>query len=124
MMKEKGFSLVETMVAVLLLLLILIPLLNLLTASSFSYNAAGNQTKALNAAREIIEELRLKSYEQINNTSGVTPDGFKYSLSVVNKSTNLNFAIPYKEVSVTVYYPTGTGEKTVVLTTVFTPRNR
>lgn len=117
-MNQKGFSLVETMVAVLLLLIILLPLLNMLTGSSFLYNSAGSQTKALNAARDLIERLHLKSYDEIGNNSGVTQEGFKYKVSVVNKSV---YNIPYKEVTVAVYYPTGTGEKGVVLTTVFTP---
>lgn len=68
-LKERGYSLVEVMVAVSLLSAVLIPIVLILSSSATSMSASSNRSVASNLAQEKMEELRNTLYDSIVNAT-------------------------------------------------------
>ena len=119
---ECGLTLVEVLVAAVILGIIAVGLFATFDVGARLTAAARQQTKAVNLAQGKLEELQLISYDDldyVNAPRGTAFDppvaGFTYGVAVQGPN-----AYGTKSVTVTVYYPVGNREEEV---TLFTERS-
>ncbi|MDH7577809.1 MAG: prepilin-type N-terminal cleavage/methylation domain-containing protein [Bacillota bacterium] len=112
---EKGFTLIEVIIATLMIGIAVTPLLNLFAASQFHAAKAQQYLTAANLAQAKLEEIKDKAYHEVVSNSGKTPfpnqPAFTYTLSVVPGSR-----AGTKTVTVTVYWTSLQGEEHLTLT--------
>ncbi len=65
MRNEKGFSYVEVLVSLTILVLVLVPSINLFGQSLISIDSSTDTLQAINAAQGKLEELRVSGYGEI-----------------------------------------------------------
>ncbi len=104
-MKSKGFSLIEILIALVILSIALLGLAGLMVQTTRNNSFGGRMTEAATLGQDKLEEFRAIGWEKISpNTSGVDhPDGaggiqFTRNWGVAPNASNANL----KEISVTV----------------------
>lgn len=111
---ERGMSLVEALVVLLILGAVLVPLMNTFIFGSLTAAKARHEVKALNLAQSKLEEI--KNLPSNSVTDIIIPLAFAedpeytYKLNVVNTNYNL------KTVTVSVYYQDGGTAKELAVT--------
>ena len=111
---KNGFTLLEIMLAVLILAISMVGLIWAINAGIFSSTDIDNVDLALNVAQSKMEEIKNTSYSSIASAvKSAVPgiSGFQQSVNVTNVYTNL------KQVDVTVYWSTRGAETNVSLST-------
>lgn len=113
--KEAGFSLLEVMLAVLLLGIVLAPMMNLFTISGRISASSWSEVIALNLAQAKLEEMKDTSFDGVVEQSGAFPDNpdYNYTISVTLDGDDPSFL---KIVTVTVNYGEAGGPNSVTLT--------
>lgn len=110
---ERGFTLVEVMIALLIMGFALIPFLSALSKSRQATAVAKNDILAVNLAQGRIEEIKDLPYSIVNNMTGkdlfAGVTGYTYQIGVVAES------VYQKTVAVSVYYQGDCGERSVTL---------
>lgn len=81
MKSEKGFTLIEVMVALVVLALITMPLLRMFTQSVFSTVNLGNKTTAVSIAKSLVEEARL-DLASVSGNKVIDGKNFNYTVVV------------------------------------------
>jgi len=120
---EDGFTLVETVIAMLLLAVIMAGVSGLIYTGLLAGERAGNQTVALNLAQAVLESLKegpaLADDDDVPKTSFASLDdeyqgfsGYAYQVTVAPHDERLN------QVSVQVFYPLRDTERVVNLSTL------
>ncbi|MDI6709699.1 MAG: type II secretion system protein [Thermoanaerobacterales bacterium] len=112
---RRGFTLIEVMLALVIIGVALIPVLNLFQTATGNVVTAQRETRATFLAQARLDEVKGLGYEAINNVSRTTcPEDPDYEYAVAVELQGVA-----KKIAVTVYYTGGDGgERTVVLTTV------
>lgn len=114
---KHGFSLIEVMIAVLLLGLALAPAIDLFSKSGRISVSSWNETTALNLALSKLEEIKDKPFESVTDQNGTFSDNPDYQYQV---TTTTAAAEPYPSylitVSVTVSYSETGGAKSISIT--------
>lgn len=113
--KDDGFSLLEVMLAVLLLGIVLTPMLNIFITSGRLAASSWSETIALNLAQAKLEEMKDTSFDSVVEQSGAFPDNpdYNYAISVTSDEDYPSFL---KVVTVTVNYYESGGPNSVSLT--------
>lgn len=113
--KEAGFSLLEVMLAVLLLGIVLVPMLNLFTTSGRISASSWSEATALNLAQAKLEEMKDTPFDDVVGQSGTFPDNpdYNYTISVAPDGDDPSLL---KIVTVTVNYSEAGGTQSVSLT--------
>lgn len=122
---EKGASVVEIMVAVLIFGIGLVAAMRMLPQSSAHTTHSRNRTIAINIAQEKIEELMAEGYEQADLTAGDHDDPNNPISNHFNRTWTITDDTPVtdmKLVSVSVNFPTSGADSTVTLRTYKTSR--
>jgi prepilin-type N-terminal cleavage/methylation domain-containing protein len=133
--RDAGFSLIELMVALLLLAVALMGLAAAFAPSRMAIQAGDQATTATFLARRVLEEMRNRAYdldsdELVNGLTfpattpygGITLDGIPYpryrrTITIVNNAPEVGT----KTVTVSVFYRNSSGaEQPVTLTMIFT----
>jgi type IV pilus assembly protein PilV len=109
--EASGFTLVSVMVAIVVMYAGMFALTQALVAATATHSRAGNRTVALAIARGYLEEIRARSFENLEpeapvsvNTRGVVDAAGKYTRSVEVRSARHNL----KHVTVRVRTPRAT----------------
>lgn len=114
-LEHRGFTLIEVLLAAVIIGVALIPVLNLFQTAAGNMTVAERETRATFLAQARLEEVKDLNYASINSiprTACPEDPACDYAVAV----EPLGGA---KRITVTVYYPgAGGGERTVVLTTV------
>lgn len=120
-MREKasqpGFSLVELLLALLLIVIGLFPLLSALSTSLIAVSASKTNAQAANLAQTKMEEIKSQNFDAISaegKSQLVSYPAFKREVQVTNPQTNL------KDVKVIIYWQSGTAETSLNLESLFT----
>ncbi|OQY10201.1 MAG: hypothetical protein B6I28_01525 [Fusobacteriia bacterium 4572_132] len=66
-MNENGFSLVEVLIAIVLLTLVIFPFMDVVTISTKATIDSKKRFKASNYAKELLEEIKLKKFDEKDN---------------------------------------------------------
>jgi len=112
---ERGLTLVEILVAAVLLGFIAVGLFATFDVSARLAVAARQQTKAVNLAQGKLEELRAVPYGDLNS---IPPQPFEPAVNGFTYGVAVQETVHQtKSVTVTVYYTVGNREKEVTLTT-------
>lgn len=121
MRNERGFTLVEVMVAMAILVTVVLGMLSVYKSGFFITQQAGDRTQALNFAQQVIEEKRIDTVNLTAGvTSGVSVADYTYKVNITDVST-ADYPDLY-QVAVTVDYITPGGSKKVSLTTFMRKR--
>ena len=122
---EKGASVVEIMVALLIFGIGLVAAVRMLPQSSAKTTHSRNRTIAINVAQEKIEELMADGYENADLTAGDHDDPNNPISNHFNRTWTVTDDTPIadmKLVSVSVNFPTSGADSTVTLRTYKTSR--
>jgi len=68
-MDEKGFSLIEILIAIVLLTLVIFPFMDVVTISTKATIDSKKRFKASNYAKELLEEIKLKKFDEKDSKS-------------------------------------------------------
>ena len=114
--QAKGFTLLETMIALVLLGMVLIPAYEMFAVAHLGSALGGRQTTALNLAQDIMEEYRARNLQSLalydlSRTDSILQPGYAYAVDVTVESTQLN------RIEVSVFYEAGNQERTITLVT-------
>jgi type IV pilus assembly protein PilV len=109
--KSNGFSLIEVLVALVILAVSLLALAGLMTTTTRNTASGGRLTEAATLAQDKLEELRAMSWESIplNQTSADSPisrPGIQYDRSWITSLNALNPDI--KEIQITIRWTDAT----------------
>lgn len=85
---RRGMSLIEVMVAILLLGMVTVPLVGLFTAGATHTAVARHDVAALNFAQEMMEGIKGMSFDQIGNPPAENQAGNQITLAEGTKETN------------------------------------
>lgn len=109
---QQGFTLLETMVAVAVLTVILLPLTGLLLQSGQMVNASEQSTIALYTAQDILEQVKAREGQYANSTGwlALSKPGYHYKLQVKEVDYGM------QEVTVVIRYPQGVNKEELSLT--------
>ncbi|MFH0887522.1 MAG: hypothetical protein V1843_05070 [bacterium] len=114
-MKKNGFSVLELIMSMVILVLVFFPLLQAIAMGLASGSDTESETMALNIARQKVEETRNLSYASIASVTKVahgTYPQYQYQITVTTPQTNL------KQVTATTYWISpGGSELNVALST-------
>lgn len=105
---ERGLTLVETLIAFVILVVALIPMMNMFYTSLAGYTSAAEDTIALNLAQEQLEALLATPYENIHDLRPEPYPGFQqfaYQVEVAIYDADREI----KKVTVHVYPQDGSG---------------
>jgi len=105
-MKSKGFTLLEVMLVIILLVAVLFPLLQVLSSGLLASSETKDTNNALVLAQQKIESLVNSSFASIASedlTSVSTGSAYSRQVFVTDTAANL------KDVKVMVYWRTGSG---------------
>lgn len=111
---EKGFTLIEMMIALLILMIALIPMLYLLTSATYQYSEAADETRLTKYGEMIVEEIKINP--PADDLEGyLTEDNeIKYEVEVSEKEAGQGIIMT--KYSVTVYYTEDGPEEGISLT--------
>lgn len=116
---EKGFSLMEVVVAVFILFLVAGPLVSLLTVSLKTCFQAGENTRAVQVAQGILEKLLEPSTEAVSTGAfAIHPDWPEYEYRV---TVTPEAGVGLQRITVEVQ-PAGQPEDVIIFTTLKTRR--
>lgn len=109
---QRGFTLLETMIAVAVLMVILLPLTGLFLQSSQQITASRHSTTALYTAQDILEQIKSNENTPINSTdwTGLPTSQWFYRIQVKETDHHL------QEVTVTIRYPVAGQQQLLSLT--------
>lgn len=120
---ERGLTMVEVLVAVVILSVCLIPLLEAITAGSRTVHHSRRVLTALNLAKGKIEELKASGWEGLDGVvcgrRRFDPPYAEYEYEIAIMEDR-NFPRRVKVCTVTVYYRVGKMEKQIGITGVVT----
>jgi len=102
---EKGFSLVEILVALTILLIIATAFLSLYTQSYLGIAYSGHKNKALYEAQQEIEELILSNESDGKDELEIIFPGLEHSIKIRGKVELRNVQYGEKSASVAVFIP-------------------
>jgi len=122
---EKGASVVEIMVAVVIFSIGLVAAMRMLPQSSAHTTHSRNRTMAVNMAQEKIEELMAEGYEQADLAAGDHDDPNNPISNHFSRTWTITDDTPIQDmklVSVSVNFPTSGADSTVTLRTYKTSR--
>lgn len=91
-MEESGYSLVEVMVAIVVLTVAIVPMTGMLGAAILASNASGDYDAARTCAVQKLDQAKSLPYETVENgmPGGVCePSGFGYTIDVQPIGTDL-----------------------------------
>jgi general secretion pathway protein I len=123
---QRGFTLLEVMVAVAILALFLVPLLGSTIGGLTLIRSAENRETALRLCQDKMSEIEMTALPEEEGTRsgdfGRDYDGYKWKMEMV-RSPDLqfveeNFGVKAREVYLTVTWEEGGGEKSVSLATI------
>lgn len=116
MRNQRGFTLLEIMIAIVILGIALIPMAGMFTTAHLSLKQGSESTEALGLAQQIMEEQKAK-YLQESSLTGVTRtdspirSDCQYAVEVLDESSRI------KSVRVTIYYKVNGQERSLSLVT-------
>lgn len=118
---EKGLTLLEIVIAMIILVTAIVPMFNMLELGTNYYKTSADQTLALSLAQGIMEEQLAKSFESLQS-QGPTPYpdfvGYQYEI-IVNPDPGNKYL---KQVTVLLYQEENPQELQVELTTLVSER--
>lgn len=109
----KGFTLLETVLAIALVLVVMLPLASLILQSHQAVHSSHNKLQALYLAQHILEEVRASEYQQVKSTSWQqvqAQPGWYYQLNVTVGEDQI------KNITVVIRYPAEGSEQRLHLT--------
>ena len=110
-LSKKGFSLIELMIAISILIFVVAGIFHAYSISFMGMADSRDRTIATNYARELMEDIKNKDFDQIITQSRNYIDGTKYEREVIVQSeTNL------KKVATNVYWKDRNGNEKIVET--------
>jgi prepilin-type N-terminal cleavage/methylation domain-containing protein len=122
MRRQRGFTLIETMVAVALLAVIVITVLSGFSATTIATTRHQQETNLDRVTRSDIEFIKSQTYLAAANYAHLTVSGFSFSTTVLhyNKNSNPTFAAGnpdtgLQEISLTVSGPGAVSEQVAFL---------
>ncbi len=121
---EEGLTLIEVVIAALIIVVALVPLMNTYYSGTLAYNTAGHETKAFNLAQAVMEEKISLSYDLLqegDSQFNVYPGFESYSYKV--KIESYKGRPDLKLLEVTVKKAATPWQSEVVLTTLLTRRH-
>ena len=114
MRDQRGFTLLEIMIAIVILGIALIPMAGMFTTAHLSLKQGSEDTQALGVAQEIMEEQKVKHLKQETLANGAGTKGvFPYSVTV----TDVDSEHKIKNVVVIVNYELNGNPRSVSLVT-------
>ena len=122
---QKGASVVEIMVALMIFGIGLVAAVRMLPQSSAKTTHSRNRTMAVNIAQEKIEELMAEGYESADLTAGDHDDATNPISNHFNRTWSVTDDTPItdmKSISVSVTFPTSGADSSVTLRTYKTSR--
>lgn len=122
---EKGTSVVEIMVALLIFGIGLVAAVRILPQSSAHTTHSRNRTTAVNIAQEKIEELMADGFENVDLTAGDHDDATNPIHNHFSRTWSVTDNTPItdmKSISVSVTFPTSGADSSVTLRTYKTAR--
>jgi len=117
---EKGASVVEIMVALVIFAIGLVAAVRVLPESSVKTTRSRNKTIAVNIAQEKIEELMAAGYQDADLTAGAHDDPSNPIRNHYNRAWTITDNTPVdgmKMISVTVVFPTASADSVATLRT-------
>jgi Tfp pilus assembly protein PilV len=117
---EKGASVVEIMVALVIFAIGLVAAVRVLPESSVKTTRSRNKTIAVNIAQEKIEELMAAGYQDADLTAGAHDDPGNPIRNHYNRAWTITDNTPVdgmKMISVTVVFPTASADSAATLRT-------
>ncbi|MCL0067908.1 prepilin-type N-terminal cleavage/methylation domain-containing protein [Peptococcaceae bacterium] len=125
---KKGFTIIEVMLVVMIVLLAIVPLMNVFIQSEKDAVATLQRTQAVFLAQSILEEYKAKDFNNIATGTSVVP---KTTIEIGNHSYGYEVRVGYynenknlKQINVTVRYEEFGRTKSVELATLKTDRRR
>ncbi len=113
---ERGLTLIEVLVAMLIIGVALIPVMSMFTSGLFTYTRAGADTLAINLAHSVMEETVALPYGQVVSRAAADYPGYPYRFEVV--VTDYNVTKRLKQVLVAVWPVEDPAKRTEVVTLV------
>lgn len=115
--KDKGFTLLEIMIAIVILSLAIVPATGMFSTAQFGYKMGSDSTTALGEAQRIMEECRIRrlqgaTVENVSRTAIENQPDYYYTVDVIEEGGNSLITV-----RVTVYYPLGGQERELSLVT-------
>jgi prepilin-type N-terminal cleavage/methylation domain-containing protein len=89
---ESGYSLVEVMVAIVVLTVAVVPMVGMFEAAIRAANASGDYDKARTCAVQKLEQVKILPYEAVEGGlqgGACTPSGFGYTIAEQSIGTDL-----------------------------------
>lgn len=116
MRQHKGFTLLEIMIAIVILGIAIIPMAGMFTTAQLGFVMGSESTVAIGEAQSIIEGYRLQHLQgqlltSVARTEIIDQPGYEYTVGVSPEINNLT------EVTVTVYYSIKGKERSLSLVT-------
>ncbi|MFZ5688133.1 MAG: type IV pilus modification PilV family protein [Bacillota bacterium] len=113
---EQGLTLVEVLVAIIIIGVALVPVMSMFATGLFTYSKAGTDTLAVNLAQGILEEVMALPYDSVVSrpTADYTGQSYQYEIVVLD----YNPARRLKEVRVAVWPQDDPAKRTEVVTLV------
>lgn len=112
-LSHKGFTLLEILLAILILAIGMVSVLWALNTGLFARSDIENVARALNISQAKMEEIKNTAYGNINNSGPTADPTFPAFSTTVNANNDANI----KQVNVTVGWATRSGNTNVSLTT-------
>ena len=125
MKTNAGLSLVEILVAMIILGFGITMVMRMLPDSNAATTRARNMTKATNLAQEKLEQLMSAPFDDTDLTAGAHPDPTNPINDHFNRSWTVQDDNPYsgmKRVVVRVNYPTSRSDSTITIDSILSPR--
>ncbi len=91
---ERGFSLVELLMAMAIMIIALVPLMDSITASFQSMHVGEENTMLVNYAREKMEDVLAMDFSSVTvSTPSGTPTALSDTVTVLGKTVNRNVLV-------------------------------
>jgi len=114
---EQGLTLVEVLVAIIIIGVALVPMMSIFTAGLFTYSRAGADTLAINLARGIMEEeVMAKPYDAVLSVPAAPYQGFSFHTEIIVEVIDAERRL--KEVLVAVWPSDNPEDRTELVTLI------